>query len=351
MQTDAKEYLDVQPAQKTDQKSDQKTKRKSPRSAILVRGGLGTISSIILAFAIYLMAADSFWLRFVSPVIDGLSPIASVAMLHGTSSRKTLLDPLWLTLRLHQWIYSSDLVSTGEGDRIMIEVNRTLRVNVDPNSLVRIKLIDGSLAIRLSRGSISLESDSDQKVFVQRGAKIDEVHIKKGTYVVKTDSSFGVQLATFHQDLTMTNQKSVKRKAAAVSEAEDDIEDEGDEEESSAEPTQVAQTGPKFHLPTPADQAALFIKDLQPVLISPQAKCEEACFLQVFRNNFELRSATFKAGETPVLVINPSDLLEGKYSWVFKTATREIKMQFAIEMFSPEALARALEQGRPIEIY
>lgn len=334
----------------------------------LLRGALSVFLSLVLIFSFYLISSNSFWVRFLPAVTNDLVPIAEIKSVEGTVLRKTTLDTLWIPISKNSKVFDSDLISTGDGDRAEVEMG-DISFSIDPNSLVRMKVVDGKALIRLSSGSLNAKSKSDQMLKIQRGSQVEDVKLETGTYAIKSDSAFGVQITGFNQGVD--EKKSAKNSGQPdpekdttkedLDEATDDaptpenLADNKNEKKSSqpfdASGGMPAPKEPIYNLPTPKENTQFLFRTPHSIVIAAQSLCTGICQLKIFRNQTEWRTIEFKEGQNPAFTLEASDLLEGRYDWLYKANSLELRSHFAVDSYADDKFIRAMEAGRPVEVF
>lgn len=316
------------------------------RNLILFRIVYGFFLSLF-CFSIYTTVSTTFWLQFLEPITAGLNPIGKISAKTGSSIRKTHLDSLWLPILTENKIFNSDILLTEKDSNVEVEINKDLHLTVEPKSLVRITLLDGKPLIRLSKGEVKTQFTNDQVVLIKRGPRIEEVLIRKGTYLIKNDMSAGIQITSFAQE--------TKSLAGAKDEAKTKAKMKDTSLEETNGPVKQAELKEEvprvnYDLPTPQDGTTFLVKNSQPIVIGAKIVCPDRCQLTIFRDNHELKSLKWNEGEPSLTRLDGDELQPGKYSWSFSSQMSEHKSTFTIQEFSESALEKAIENSLPVEI-
>lgn len=309
---------------------------------------LYTTLGFIFLFSSYTTVSQTFWLRFLPPITYGLPAIGTVIGQAGSTNRKTKFDTLWLPVFSTQSVFDGDFVATEKDSTIEVELTKDLRFTVEPQSLIKIKLTDGKLLLRLSKGEVRTQFATDQTVFIKKGARIDEVIIRKGSYLIKNDTGAGIQITTFTQELKTTTSLNEQARAKAQLQG-DDTADEPTNGKSSR-PKEKSAAAQAYDLPTPREGTVFLMRGPQDVLIGAKTNCPDKCTLHIFKDQQEIKSLEFLEGEPCLFRLERSEIRTGLYSWAFSSQTFDYNSNFSIQEFTAQALANAIENGSPTEV-
>ncbi len=301
----------------------------------------------LFVFSIYTTISTTFWLRFLEPITTGLNPIGHVSTTTGSSIRKTHLDSLWLPLSHQNKIFNSDILLTEKDSNIEVEINRDVKITVEPRSLVRITWFDGKPLIRLSKGEIKTQFTNDQVVLIKKGPRIEEVLIRKGSYLIKNDMSAGIQITSFAQETKSL--AGLKEEAKTKAKMKDTSFEEPQTAPKVTEATEEAPTV-NYDLPTPSEGTVFLLKNAQPIFIGAKVVCPDQCQMTLYRDNHEFKSFKWKRNESSVVSIESDEVQPGQYSWSFTSQMFEYKSAFSIQPFSEQALEKAIDNSQPIEV-
>lgn len=302
----------------------------------------------LFAFSIFTTVSDSFWLRYISPITTGLTPIGKISGKAGTSLRKTRADSLWLPVNSASLIFNSDILSTEKDSHVEIEMTKDLRITIEPKSLVRLRMQDGKPLLRLSKGEIKTNFIDDQVVLIKRGPRIEEILIRKGTYLIKNDMSAGIQITTFTQE--MNSLPGVKEEKRTQSKMKDDSVEETNSSAKKQKETEESGNQLSYDLPTPRDNTLFLLKSPQSILVAAKITCPDKCKLTLYRDNHEFKTYNWNHDESSIVRLEPEEALPGLYSWIYSSQNFEHKSTFTIQEFSETALGKAIENSQPIEI-
>lgn len=310
------------------------------------------LSGGILLFSLYTLVSDRFWPSFIKEFSEGLVRIATITEEKGSSYKKTSVDTLWLPLFSKASVYFGDTIKTSKETSVNVELNPKASFRIEEDSLVRIKLYDGKPMIRLANGTIQTNFLEDQVVLIKRGAKIEEVIIQKGSFLIKNDLSAGIQITQFTQETKKSAGEKEKQqtKAKANKESEDDDKKNGEElpEDDSIAHEEIMQV--TYHVPYPEDDTVFLMKSPKDILVAAQIKCPDSCSLKIYRNQKLLTELRSSATEPALTKIPADQAVVGVYEWEFTSETKNHKAKFYIEEYSEDAVSRAIEKGHPIEI-
>jgi len=148
----------------------------------------------VLMFSLYSLSNESVFLIFINELKTGLEPIALIDSKSGPSSKRTVIDSLWLPTLEKQLVYVGDSLFTKDEATLSVKLNENAKLFVEPNSYLRIRKIDGLPLIRLSQGVVKAEVTGEQTILIKKGAHIEKVILQKGTYFIKNELSSGIQI-------------------------------------------------------------------------------------------------------------------------------------------------------------
>jgi hypothetical protein len=304
--------------------------------------------SFVFLFSLYTLGSNTFWPRFLHAEVKGLSPIGQINSEAGQSARKTRIDSLWLPVFQRQIVYNADMLSTEKNSTIEIELTKELRFSVEPKSLVRIRMLDGKPLLRLSKGEIKTDFSNDQTILIKKGPRIEEVLIRKGTYLIKNDISAGIQITSFTQDIKSTSSLSEQNRTK-VQQAGDDFAEEAPTKKSAA-PAQEEVPHQVYDLPTPQDGTVFLLKGSQSIVVGAKAYCSDRCTLKIYRDQHEVKALRFSKGEFSVGQLESDETQSGQYSWSFSSDNFEHKSVFSILELTDQNLEQAISNGQPVEV-
>lgn len=327
------------------------------------------VISFALLFLISLVGLfnERLLLQFVNEYSLGMLPLAKVSAKTGNVVRKTRVDTLWIPIYMAKPVYDGDRIVTYADSTIEISMGDQAKLFVEPNSVVRLRQIDGHPLIRISEGSVKAEFLKDQTIFIKRGAQIEEVVVRKGEYFIKSNSSAGVQITTFSQsNKQIAGKKDVEKNVKM--EATEAVDEKSDEksDKSLAETTAQAKQALAleelnfmYDLPTPAPHT-LFLRKTKAIspaateefefFISATQRCENKCKMTLYFNKEIFRQADFQSPQQPLLRIAPSEIKNGDYRWIFESDNYNFESDFKVRDYSVELLNDAIANDEPVEI-
>ena len=303
----------------------------------------------VLIFSSYTLYSNSFWASFIKEIHTDLSAVATVSSLKGDALQKTRFDMLWLPSKKNKTIWDGDLYSTSSESLAEISISETLKLFLEPDTLVRLKRIDNKPLIRLSQGSIKAEFSEDQSILIKKGVKIEEVFIRKGTYFIKNEATIGIQITNFDSELKKLDQHKVNdNKKAAVKFDEEEALTKNSNQSSTTEETRVDRV---YDLPTPEENTIFFVNKPRQIIISASENCADLCSLDLYKDGVKIISKKFKKQDPSYLTLTIDSKSLGKYEWTFESEISNFRSQFEVKLFSQNEIDSALSQEKPIDIH
>ncbi len=313
----------------------------------------------VLMFSLYSLSNETVFLIFIKELQTGLEPIAIIDTKSGPSSKRTVIDSLWLPTLEKQIVYVGDALFTKDEATLGIKLNENAKLFVEPNSYLRIRKIDGLPLIRLSQGVVKAEVTGEQTILIKKGANIEKVILQKGTYFIKNELSSGIQIMAYTQNANLTQghtEKSnpIKNSATNNTDEETDKPDKVEKIDSTKEkPTtgKIAETDTDFDLPTPIEGTLFLVKNPKDIVVGSMPKCPDSCSIKIYYNQENiLVEKNLNKNEPALIVLKSETLQEGFYEWIFETQTSQFKSHFNVRKFSEDSLSEAIRTDTPIEI-
>lgn len=306
----------------------------------------------LLALSLYALSNESFFLPLIPELSDGLHAMAGINSKSGHSSKKTMIDSLWLPTTANQTVYAGDALFTESESTLVIKLNEHAKLFVESDSYLRLREIDGKPLIRLSKGVIKAEVTDEQVIFIKKGAMIEKAILQKGTYFIKNDQTSGIQITAYDQSVNLAQGKkeNSEQTKSSMAQTDDDPTTESKDTRQASETEKASEQEIEYDLPTPTQGTVFLVKNPKEIAIGTLAKCPNSCSLKVYFNQSVILEKNMKMNESTVLKISPDKILEGYYEWTFETETSQFKSDFKVKKYSEDELSSALSNEIPVEI-
>ena len=318
---------------------------------------LMALYGVCVVIALFFAFTDQFWLNQVHLSSEGLKTIAAIKEIKGSIARKTTLDSIWLDLDQKKLIYSGDAIHSQPGSGLVLEMGSSLEVAIKENSKLKLQMLDATLQFRLTAGEVLISVLQDQNIAIQRGAQTEVTLLRKGSYTLKVDPAFGVQLEIAQplpqpkSSVQLANRSDENRTTSKESQIKPDAKKPISESEdpASMNPESTALKI-KLALPTPIENTIFFGSSAEDLVIAAQRTCSDACTLKIFKNHKLWKSATYNTAEEAIFRLPAKEFGIGLYDWVFTTETKEFRSRFTVKSFSDDEFSKAIEKDLPIEM-
>lgn len=339
--------LDISPVKIKSTVYAQYEKSKKHLSHILIGA-----NSLLLIICFYLIASYQYWLRYFDPIESGLLKVAITSDTIGTITRKTSADSLLLPLKNNSNVYNQDLIKTESSSSLEIQFPNNLSLYVKENSIVKVKMFNNTLLLKITTGEVQITSKINQKIKIQRGAAIEDFEINSGMYTFKSDSLFGVQI-TAHNSPHNNSEK--KTSTQAESKEEESKTDKKQTQQASVDKDTVDlgmkdQNIINYELPTPKDTTIFLRRKPTGIMISASKSCPNSCQLKIFKNHALWKSVSYSTAQPTIFHLAAKDADIAAYDWIFITESSETRGQFSVKNFTNEELSLAIKNERIVEI-
>jgi hypothetical protein len=232
---------------------------------------------------------------------EGLNPVGLISKLNGRADRKVLYDSLWIPQSEGSRVYEGDLIFTFQDAAVELTFSDDLKVELKPNSLVRIQLQNGKpvVDVKMGRAEVlaknKLIADSDQD---QDQDQVDPI-----------------------EDPAKDTLQELKKS-----------------EKSSFQPY--------------PEEGTLFLLSKGGLLkLSPQVACASSCSLTLKLNGTLVAEAKSTQGEHIQLQVRLTPQQTGLFEWTFLDGPTQHHFSFEAQALSPENLRKAMQEKRKLEIF
>ncbi len=289
-------------------------------------------------------ASETFQLFWIPKDESGLLPMGQVQKKEGKLRRRFINDVLWFPSHEGERIFLGDSLETGKDASADIGITQFAKglLKINPESLVKVRLMMSKPAIVLARGEVEVSGEETDTIFVTSGLKTERIKIRRGTKanIRRTDDG----------DLEV----KVSRTDAKNEQGQTDIGQSKDlwvnDKDGNVKEGQEWFPRPMKY-PYPADQTAFLVNEEGRIAIFPKAECDENCRLRVVEvSGTEILAKDFKMGEPIFGVLPYSKETTGDYRWTLQDGASSISGVFFFRPYSASEMKMQMKLKRPMEV-
>lgn len=262
-----------------------------------------SIALIIVIFCFHGASSTKWIHKWITPLNDNLSSAGYIISSKTNLMRRTQIDTLWLPTRAGDPIYWGDSLSTSEFPSSLYISKYKLRIDMLPNTLIKLTLNNNLPVIQIQTGDLNLSGNL--------------------TFRIEKSQELPKELSS--------KDKEEEKKSLSSEKSKEDISDKKNEAE--VEP----DDGLSF--PYPENEKLFLLSENYIsgafVNISPVRKCKSDCLLTVTWNSIS-KSLEFKANENPSFAweLLPSQLgsVQWSLSWTENSKSMTLNGVFQVKL-------------------